>query len=813
MSQEQVHNMWTLHGPRQSTQWSTLMPSGVPHRGPTLDRGIGRLIELPAAVAPLLAGHSGQGAIANQTRDRPVTELEYALQRLSCSNRAGPLNQPAVLFGLATQQRLRLLADSGGHGHEASHVPGTSAYQAALRHDLDAMTVWHGPPLLFLTVSCPAQDETWLGTRVSHWAQTNNIPWQVWHAADERALLAVRPLKQPPALSDVSWVHRRSAFEDDTCPYHTFCQRIPLQALAADFLDRDLDPSALHDLCRIYEQNLVFLLRNVLRTTASRLKLTAWLKIVEFTRQPHSHTVCWSEHLVSEQLRHILERLQLGRQTWQLSDEQLQLVADLAGRLITCTRSADRLKSQFPELTQGEAAEVCQLVDKYQIHTCGPSCVARRDENGNLPDQPCKHWAPWLPASIRVCPRQPQENDRHAFARLERIEASLLRVQASLRETDFPVGPEENDHAALAQFLRQLFGDPLFVEPNDWLWAGVKIPQDLPFGRLRGLLSSLPGIPPGPAGQPDILVLTCYHTFLQLRRQPRVYHKRSLSDCFVSPYNPLALAAWQGNLQVELVTHTRGALFAYATKGTSASGVDELLRELDRRGGPRDGPAAEHIRSMTGERGNLREVPMSEALYSVDRRLSHSSVFPSAVLSVNANLRDGQPQFTRLKQLYAARGGDLESVCFAQFASWYRPAEDNEDPPDHRRAAVPAVYSSWHTLGRPIPPIGPAGSLREGNFLQVRSECHGAGVVSRRRVPAVVREGSTEYGKLVLYMPWRDEDIELRAYRDEGEAIAKINAPPPPDALPGPEPNIPLVLSYRERCIRLFREAILYGET
>jgi len=821
--QDLGHDLWSLHGPTQSTQWSTLMPIDAPAK-PSL-RDLRQLEDLPSALAPVLAGPAGQGGIV-AARPKPITLLDYAQQRLSCTNRAGPLNQPAVLFGLATQQRLLHLQrqqDVFAFGHS----PGTRGYLDSQHRGLEAMTVWHGPPIIFLTVTCSANNETWLGTRVAHWAQTNNLPWQIWSASDERTLLVVRHSHDPPPLTDDCWVHRKNAIEDHTCPFHTHCDRVSLQSLAGDFINRDLDPSSLHDLCRIFEQHLGLLLRNVLRTNASRLKLTAWHKMVEFTRAPHAHIICWSERLMTEDLREVLERLQLGHETWSLTDHQLSLVTELAGQLITCTRSTDELKNQFPELTPAQTQDVCHLVETYQIHTCGPTCAMAPDENGNLPDQQCQHWAPWLPSSIRICPRQPQENDGTTFARLELIERALCLVQDSLRETDFPIGPDAHNHTALAQFLRQLFGEPQHADPNDWLWAGVLFVRDAAFGDLWATVSHLPGIPPGQAGIADINILTCYHTMLQLRRQPRVYHKRALSECFVSPYNPLTLAAWKANIQVELIAHTRHALFEYVTKGTSLKATDALLTELDRRGGHRDPAAAQHVRRLTGDEGNFREVPLSEAIYSLDRRLNASSAFPNPSLMVHADLgQDDLPLFTRLKELYANRSFSLESMCFAQFASWFRQTRLHEPLPNNDRPAVPIVFSSYSC--RHEPRIEPTAAWDERWHLPVSMDCADqfvdVGSVRRMNEPRPVHEGYSTYAKLVLYLPWRDEDRDLGPFRDEDAATERVSRaagflradgtlyPGPPVGAPGSE-HVSDIQSVRSRCLSLFREAIVRGST
>lgn len=181
------HSHWSLFGGEQPQQYAMLLPRRIPV-SPLL-RGLRDCPELPAGLAPLLAGRRGEGGIVDDSRLVEITAAQFCQQRLGVVHRRGPLSQPEVVMGMAAQVQLgRLRAaeqEREGWGVGTSRlleVGGTRLHLHGQKQELEAMAGWLGPPAYMVTVTPPADTEQWISTRVQQWAHTGGIPWQVSRA-------------------------------------------------------------------------------------------------------------------------------------------------------------------------------------------------------------------------------------------------------------------------------------------------------------------------------------------------------------------------------------------------------------------------------------------------------------------------------------------------------------------------------------------------------------------------------------------------------------------------------------------------------
>ena len=174
----------------------------------------------------------GEAGVDQEGRIVQITLQDWCVQRMANVRRDGPMNQASVVLALGLQHTTRYLHDARNMG-EVGLVsrPGTSPYYRGLHFKLNTMRQWLGPPQFFISASFNSTSKLMLSTWVSHTAGVEGKQEKVWHVGSERQLLALRPGRgqENVDMGDFFYVHCRSEVEDDSCPYHTFCCRRPVE--------------------------------------------------------------------------------------------------------------------------------------------------------------------------------------------------------------------------------------------------------------------------------------------------------------------------------------------------------------------------------------------------------------------------------------------------------------------------------------------------------------------------------------------------------------------------------------------------------
>ena len=90
-----------------------------------------------------------------------------------------------------------------------------------------------------------------------------------------------------------------------------------------------------------------------------------------------------------------MEFLQKKRHTLRLEPDkaQLQPVLQLAAEAYAVTLRADKLRAQFPSLTDEQAKEVVALARRVQMHRCTATCA-----EGRMDGELCSHFFPRVPS-------------------------------------------------------------------------------------------------------------------------------------------------------------------------------------------------------------------------------------------------------------------------------------------------------------------------------------------------------------------------------------------------------------------------------
>ena len=208
---------------------SILMPDWwnlIPHQTQILE-----VQALDSKLAPIFDPR-GEAGVDQEDRLLPITLQDWCEQRLANVRRDGPMDQADVVLALGLQHTTRYLHDARNVG-EVGLVsrPGTSSYYRGLHYNLTTMRQWLGPPHFFISASFDPTSKLMLSTWVSHTAGVEGKQEKVWHVGSERQLLALRPGREQENMEreETFYVHCRSEVEDDSCPYHNFCCRQPVE--------------------------------------------------------------------------------------------------------------------------------------------------------------------------------------------------------------------------------------------------------------------------------------------------------------------------------------------------------------------------------------------------------------------------------------------------------------------------------------------------------------------------------------------------------------------------------------------------------
>ena len=250
-----------------------------------------------------------------------------------------------------------------------------------------------------------------------------------------------------------------------------------------------------------------------------------------------------------------------------------------------------------------------------------------------------------------------------------------------------------------------------------------------------------------------------------------VYH-RERSDAWINPYNADVMRVWRANMDLQYILDPYACVMyiaSYMLKSEKA--MSELLRQVSRE------CASEDIKTQLRRLGsvfmNHRELSAQAAVYRILslplKQLSRTVVFVSTdpkdkrtcllkprheLENLDENSED--IYMTSLIDRYAARPGSLDDMCLAEFAANYtcRSGEvddDNEGPSD---ALPPANEDTRKCEKIKL-------KNRLGNMYKRKGEC-----VIRFHCYNREKQTSEMYrAKLMLYIPWRDEAVDLLAGR------------------------------------------------
>ncbi len=796
---ESVDN-WTAAGPRFVQLDGVILPTKSP-----LPERFRRLAEVRSLYAKCGGGHHDLGNAAGIDTPRAVhiSPQQWLRSRLSNARRDGPTQQAQLLLALVAQTDARQLVAAGAAPDGWRKHAGSQEYWATVRADIAASAEWRGPPSFYLTFSTNVEcEDVQAAMKAIEGGASAGLTGaaqrttDVWHTADETRLLKRRRRVGAAAESSTAhgyYVHTVTDVKNGTCPFHTNCDRTRLRT------DTRVagTPADLHTLARISDHQQSVVLDRVLRVRATGICLDAHKAVTEVqpsTGIPHTHVLGWLEP--GTELAATLRRLQAGSA---MQREELYSVESLGAGAITATLDPSAVFAQFgtPEvpdeseepgepgqpaagaeepavgdgLTREQANLAVDLAKRLQRHVCVDKCKCRTE------DGTCWYGFPQLPCLLSgVVSRRQLGEAEWARQQCGAVAALHKRVRARLTADRYRIEtgvsgetPASGDFAALVEILRTtggVGGQVKSLPDGGHEWAGIQLLptngwSELEWNRLGLVLLQL-GCDPV-----DLTLMTAYHASLEVSIDgaARYLTRRRVRDSFTNGFNPSVLLATRANMDVQLALRTSACLYGYVTKsGSDVSSVEAAVRELRRRG-DNDAAAKSAARQLEeAVEAGCREVSLTEAIYRSDSRLSMVNSRRTRV----AYVPTAPGNDSRVKRAYIGRPAELDHMCLAQWAQWYRPAESHESGRDSRRA---------EDGGRPtvVSVDGPAIDLPD---LVV---CEGGGRRAERwrrlREPRPVDHGPRgSYGRLAMYRAWRDADAQLAPFwADPAEAIREAD--------------------------------------
>ena len=359
-------------------------------------------------------------------------------------------------------------------------------------------------------------------------------------------------------------------------------------------------------------------------------------------------------------------------------------------------------------------ARLCELVKSVQKHTHSAYCRKKGS---------CRFKFP-RPPSARTLLARETDDDELGQEKLNKAQILLTKVHEVLTNDDTPADISFDDLLALAKTNEKEYMEALSVS----------------------------------------------------KKGTNVVLQRSPAEQSINGYNPTILKAWQANIDVQYILDAYACVMyvaAYMTKSEQAMG--ELLKQVSKE--CRDHDIRSKLKRLGSVFLNNREVSAQEAAYRIlsmpMQKKSRTVVFVNTdpkservgVLKPSKDLegKDDDDEDIFQKNIiirYAVRPDSLEDLCLATFASNYNVSyNDNSDDIDD---SAPQVLRHDDDAA-----VGYRNRLPAKIKLK-----DGSGQMYKRRREAVIRfrkfnvqkEKSNFYrAKLMLYLPWRDEDSDLIA--------------------------------------------------
>lgn len=103
-----------------------------------------------------------------------------------------------------------------------------------------------------------------------------------------------------------------------------------------------------------------------------------------------------------------------------------------------------------------------------------------------------------------------------------------------------------------------------------------------------------------------------------LSQRPTVVHRREAKDCWVNPYNPALLHAWNGNMDIQFILDPYSCIMyimSYITKAEKELG--ELIKAAQREARQNNEEAIQGLRKLGNVYLTHREISVMEAVYRV----------------------------------------------------------------------------------------------------------------------------------------------------------------------------------------------------
>lgn len=244
--------------------------------------------------------------------------------------------------------------------------------------------------------------------------------------------------------------------------------------------------------------------------------------------------------------------------------------------------------------------------------------------------------------------------------------------------------------------------------------------------------------------------------------------RRKPSESWINNYNPDVIMVWKANMDLQYILDPYACVMYIASyMFKSKKSMGELLKQVSKECG------AEQIKTQLKHLGsvflNHREVSAQEAVYRILslplKQLSRMVVFINTApkedrvsllkpMQKLANLADDYDDIfeTNLIDRYAARPDTLDDLCLAEFTANYTYRSEQQESHDEADDAI-------------LTPQEEDGMRYE--HIQLKN---GLGTMYKRRKQAIIRwhrfniekEASKVYrAKLMLYMPWRNEHVDL----------------------------------------------------
>ena len=272
-----------------------------------------------------------------------------------------------------------------------------------------------------------------------------------------------------------------------------------------------------------------------------------------------------------------------------------------------------------------------------------------------------------------------------------------------------------------------------------------------------------------------------------------VVMKRSPSECWINTYNPDVIQAWKGNMDIQYILDPYACVMYIASYMLKSEGeMSELLKQVCKECRGED--IRVQLRRIQSVFLNHRELSAQEAAYRILslplKQLSRKVVFINTSpkedrvcmlkpVSELEKIEDDSENIylTSLIDRYAARPESLNDMCLAVFAANYTTRTSSNDDDDEANDVLPTPEQERE---------------QEHDTQHTRINLqYGLGVMYKRTKEAVIRfhrfnqekEADKLYrSKLMLYLPWRNETIDLLGdyidfrsrYEDNIETILAI---------------------------------------